>query len=115
MSLTTKRALLWVVALLVIGAVVGYVKWEADTRADQNCHIWETIHARDVVQLADTYQYLAQLKPHQEDDPINVFIRIRLPETEAKAKDIAPDFCDKPGLGLPEPDPVIPEKPESIR
>lgn len=80
-----------------------------------NCLQFERDHLRDVKQLRDTYAYIRQLEPSELGDPINRFVIGRLPETEAKARtDTAPGYCDNPGLGLPEPDPVVPCRPRVI-
>lgn len=81
----------------------------------QNCFKFEEEHLQDVTQLRDTYDYLSQLTPGQKRESINAYVLSRLPETERKAKiDKAPAYCDKPGLGRPEPDPKIPERPEGL-
>jgi hypothetical protein len=86
---------------------------ESSVRAQtQFCALAEAAHAADVKELADTYEYLDGLPPDDYRQPLNVFVIRRLPVLEAKAhKDDAPPLCDRKGLGLPEPDPDVPERP----
>jgi hypothetical protein len=112
-----------VAAYVFIAVAAGYgqaqdahrrndLKKETTERLDQSCTIFEQQHLEDVIQLAKTYQYLDNLSVQQRTEGLNVFIIKDLPETEKKAKtDSAPDFCDEPNLGLPEPDPTLPTKP----
>jgi hypothetical protein len=85
---------------------------EALRARDANCLQFERDHLADVTQLRQTYFYLAQLRDDELGDAINRFVIARLPETERLARtDTSPDYCDAPGLGLPEPDPVLPKRP----
>lgn len=116
--------------IAVVVAVIVYVRLSdqqdrffanAVRVRSQNCKLFEADHLRDVVQLRQTYAYLEQLHKDEFDDPINRFVVARLSETEATAHhDSAPDYCDnqqpngKP-YGLPEPDPVVPDRPQFLR
>lgn len=106
-------------ALLSVAAVIGIgLKTRADQRErlDQTCTLFETDHLRDVKKLRHTYRYLLALRPDERDDTINRFVRRDLPELERDARtDSAPEFCDEPGRGLPEPDPVVPRRPRALR
>jgi hypothetical protein len=77
---------------------------------DQVCQVFESQHQADVQALRDTYKYLdTVVKRGETASTLNQFIIRGLPVTEAEARrDPAPQFCDGPGLGLPEPDPVLP-------
>lgn len=81
---------------------------------DQLCASSEREHAINVRQYKDTLAYLDELKRRQPGElsrGINPFVIGRLPDTEKRArKDTAPPICDTPGLGLPEPDPVLPKR-----
>lgn len=102
-------------------AVALYGFWVSEEARDQFCLSAENEHLRDVKQLRQTYAYLAQLRPGERDDSINRFVIERLPETERKARqDTAPEHCDHGSLfhgdlGRPEPDPVVPKRPASLR
>lgn len=86
------------------------------TRVDESCKISERGHLEDVRQLRQTYRYLLQLTPAERQQPLNRFIIGQLPRTEREARtDNAPSYCDRAGVGLPEPDPVIPKRPKRLR
>lgn len=99
-------------AVAITFSVGLYVKGrdEATARADQVCRIFEQAHKDDVDQLIQTYAYLDKLTPQEVHDPLNTFVILNLPTQEKRARtDSAPEFCDEPGVGLPEPDPVLPK------
>lgn len=84
-------------------------------RRDQSCRLFEGDHLADVQSLEKTYEYLGALTPEERKTTLNKTILNGLAEQEREAKvDSAPDFCDKPNTGLPEPDPVVPTRPPSI-
>jgi hypothetical protein len=114
------RSTIGYVFLVVYVTVIGGVAVEQQRDFNEealrarsaNCLQFERDHLRDVDQLRQTYAYLEQLRPGEFEQPINRFIVARLSETETAARtDTAPDYCDEPGLGRPEPDPVVPERP----
>jgi hypothetical protein len=90
---------------------------EINIRQDQGCVLFERAHNQDVKALKDTYAYLLTLTPQQrEKDPLNQFVIKSLPQTENRViTDAAPKYCDNPGFGLPEPNPVIPKRPAALR
>lgn len=87
---------------------------------DQSCMLNERDHLQDVQELRRTYDRLPEaLEFYDQVAPtegFRVFLRqaveadVRRLEKEARV-DRAPEVCDEPGFGLPEPDPVIPERP----
>jgi hypothetical protein len=97
---------------------------EGIERRDQICLSAEREHLNSVNQLKRTYEYLNSL-PDEAFVPsaanaINLAVLRQLPTTEDEANtDVAPEFCDvtlkggKP-VGLPEPDPIVPSRPERI-
>lgn len=117
-----RGILAWVLVFgtIIFVAVTGanqraQIDKESDARADQACQLFEQSHYNDVQQLKQTYAYLKQLSPEERKQPLNRFIIVRLPITEKQAsKDTAPEFCDQPGLGRPEPDPVVPKRPANL-
>jgi hypothetical protein len=97
---------------LCILSVAASARAEQAERRDQNCHLFEGDHLRDVEDLRSTYKYLNQLTAVERRTAINQAILRSLPMAEGEARvDRAPDYCDAPGVGLPEPDPVVPDRP----
>jgi hypothetical protein len=109
------------------------VEREGVERRNQICLSDEREHLNEVQQLKNTYLYLVNLPDSEVSSTFNRFIISQVPKTEDEAKiDTAPDFCDKPGakaekdwretdgkkgappVGLPEPDPVVPERPDKV-
>jgi hypothetical protein len=101
---------------------------EGVERRDQSCRGDEAEHVQEVTRLTRTYEYVDSLptKSFNDLDTINKAIIRQIPDIEADAKtDPAPEFCDKTvinpetgereNVGLPEPDPIIPERPESVQ
>jgi hypothetical protein len=110
--------------------IVVDARAEQRQRIDQNCYLFETDHLDDVTQLRNTYRFLeaARSSVNTADNTtvLYQFIVAGLPELEKRAhKDNAPDYCDLPGakaeargaavVGRPEPDPVVPDRPKSLR
>jgi hypothetical protein len=106
---------------------------EGVERRDQICLSDEREHLNEVQQLKNTYLYLVNLPDSEVGNTFNRFIISQVPKTEEEAKiDTAPEFCDEPGakaekewrdskgergappVGLPEPDPEIPERPDKV-
>lgn len=82
-------------------------------RIDQSCRSDEREHLVNVRNLKQTYNILSDPKARQLIDPglLELIVTISLPQTEEDARtDQAPEFCDNPGVGLPEPDPKVPKK-----
>lgn len=95
---------------------VNDIERESVERRDQNCKIFETEHRREIKRLTDTYRYLVALPDAERGATINRFVLANLPNLEADARlDNAPAYCDKPDVGLPEPDPRIPPRPKSLK
>ena len=111
----------WVVAVvaLLMGAWSLY-GWQSESQSrltlanlvrDQNCLVFEGQHLTDVEQLRSTYAYLETLPRSEWGSPLNAAIVRGLDPLEKKARmDSAPEYCDEPNLGLPEPDPRLPPK-----
>lgn len=90
---------------------------ERKVRTDQNCEAAERAHLASVQELRGTYQYLIQVEksPTEKDTILYKLIIQGLPRTISEGEiDIAPDYCDDPGYGLKEPDPVIPKRPDFL-
>lgn len=119
MWLRAHRATWRLLAYLVVAAAFFFtiyrIEVEGNERRDQICEQAERVHLQEVVELRRTYDYLDGLQPEQLKDPLNATVLTFLPQTEHTAQtDSAPPFCDEPGVGLPEPDPVVPKRPEKI-
>lgn len=90
---------------------ISSFKKESFQRRDDSCEISEREHLTDVKALRQTYKYIDSLKPDEVKDTLNQFIIANMPQTEQNARiDVAPEYCDEPHIGLPEPDPVLPKK-----
>lgn len=114
--LWSRRAFFAFVVLAATNAAALFlVVNEASERRDQNCELFEADHLDDVKRLRGTYRYL--MLPVAEQEPTLtklVFAQLPMLEREASA-DQAPAYCDEEGVGLPEPDPKVPERPEVLR
>jgi hypothetical protein len=101
------------VAVAIAGLALYVTTLEREKRTDQICRIDERKQQKDIRQLERTYGYLLrELRAGRMDQPLNVEILRGLQQTEADAReDDAPPFCDEEGVGLPEPDPVVPDRP----
>lgn len=78
---------------------------------DQSCRSDEREHKIQVKTLVNTYSFLIKY-PNGE---LAQAVRPGLADTERRAgKDTAPKICDRPGLGLPEPDPCVPGRPKAL-
>jgi hypothetical protein len=84
-------------------------------RRDQSCKLTETAQLKKVESLENTYRYLSALTTEERATTLNRFIFQGLRKQEQEARiDSAPKFCDEPGIGLPEPDPPIPARPQNL-
>lgn len=105
--------------LLALGGVFLTLNLIAESkgRRDQSCTQSERKHLEDVKQLRRTYAYLvdpAKFGDRKGSDLYNVVLA-QIERTERQARiDPAPKFCDEPGIGLPEPDPVLPTSPFAV-
>lgn len=108
---------------------IANVAREGRERRDQTCRLFEGQHLADVNRLKRTYTYLEHLPPTERGTTLTVAVVRQLPEIETDARvDSAPPYCDEPGekaerlwneshgrrgappIGLPEPDPTLPER-----
>jgi hypothetical protein len=88
---------------------------EIAQRRDQACVITEREQDAEVQALVNTYRYLSELTGEQLHDPLNRAVLRQLPMVEARARaDNAPPYCDEEGVGLPEPDRRVPERPRVL-
>ena len=76
---------------------------EGKARRDQNCHLFEKDHRRDVKDYRDTVGYLKTLTVAERSEGINAAILMNLPKTRAEVRaDVPPAYCNEPGVGLSE-------------
>lgn len=96
-------------------ALAVRVATDAKARVNESCIQSETRYDNAVERLASTYRYLVALPADERQTTLNQFIIKSIPQTEQDAKDSkAPTFCDKPNTGLPEPNPIFPERPPIV-
>jgi 4-amino-4-deoxy-L-arabinose transferase-like glycosyltransferase len=95
---------------------LGVITPEAEERREQNCQWFEGDHHADVTALVTQYDYFQRFTSAElrNNDFLSVFQQLPVAELEA-ARDRAPDYCDEPGVALPEPDPCVPLRPARIR
>jgi len=124
-----RQALVYACCFLAIGvSTAGWlqlgsnIKREGRERRSETCRTFEGQHLQEVQQLSKTYDYLAGLTRRQLRDPINRAVLKNLPELEQNARSdqdqhgvFVPLYCDAPGVGLPEPDPKVPDRPAVLR
>lgn len=116
-----RWAMRWLVGIsfvlpFLVGGALYLFDVEANARRDQSCKITEGQQRAEVQSLRRTYSYLLSLSTKERRDPINRAVLAGLPTQEAQARqDNAPAFCDDPGYGEPEPDPVVPRRPAALR
>lgn len=91
---------------------------ETVARRSDNCAVFEGQHLQEVKGLRDTYEYLTAVPRRRWDSTRRFVYETTLPRLEAEARDDedldgaqVPHYCDMPGLGRPEPDPVVPDRP----
>jgi hypothetical protein len=116
------RFLTWValvaslVALASVPLVYIKISNEGRERRDQTCTQSEREHLVKVQELRRTYGFLTNPKKRRLLGPgLTKLVILGLPRTEREARvDPAPPFCNEPGIGLPEPDPVIPPRPHGL-
>lgn len=88
---------------------------EGHMREDGQCASFERDHLEEVRAVATAYAYFQTVEPEDYDTAIFRFAVRQLPIIEAAANsDEAPNYCDKPGVGLEEPDPVVPPRPQRL-
>ena len=94
---------------------------EGKERRGQICLSFETTHLNEVQRLTDTYRFLRNLPESERDTTLTKAIVQNLPQLERDAKSdqdsdgiFVPGYCDDKGVGLPEPDPVVPERPKEV-
>ncbi len=114
--LTTVALIASLVALGLSGVGFWRIDNESRGRRDQSCRQSEAKHQADVNELKRTYRFLTNPKKRALLGPgLARLIILTLPAREREARvDPAPPFCDEPGIGLPEPDPKIPERPKGL-
>lgn len=99
--------------IVVLAAVLSFQHESADHR-DQLCLHDERQQGYAVDRLRSTYGYLVELTAAQRREPVNQLVLRTLPGLEREARERVPGFCNEDDVGLPEPDPVIPERPAGI-
>lgn len=108
-------------SLLLNGLLYDRGISEAAERRDQNCLSFEGKHAQEVRDLDDQYAFLLTAPRERWDDTQTFVYERTLPALEREAVrdndplgERVPAYCDEPGVGLAEPDPCIPKRPQSL-
>lgn len=88
---------------------------EGVQRRDQSCLIQEAKQRSDVAALKRTYDYLSGRTSYPQTQELRRIALAGLPRAFHEAElDDAPPFCDELGVGEPEPDPPLPERPAGL-
>lgn len=98
-------------SVAVAAFAVYNIEQEGKERRDQNCILFERQAQANAQRVIGTYDYLRTLAPEDYGTNLTKTIIRNLPTTEAEARaTVAPAYCQKPGIGLPElgTDPKIP-------
>ena len=101
---------------------VRQIKQESRGRRDQSCSLSEREHLEDIRTLRRAYrrtpkalEFYLQVAPRGFRPFLRNAVYADLARLEKEARvDRAPEFCDAPGIGLPEPDPVVPKRPPNL-
>jgi hypothetical protein len=109
-------------ALGLVGAGFYHLDRETSERRNQTCKWFEGDHLEDVKDLKRTYARMPEAlafytaaAPNSLRPFLKSIIAADLARLEKEAMvDAAPEYCDESGIGLPEPDPVIPERPKDL-
>lgn len=100
--------------LIVVLILFGLAAAQA-TATSQFCGLAEGVQLEHVHTLERTYDYLGKLEREDLTLTINRVVLANLAEQEREAhRDTAPGICDHFGLGLPEPDHAVPERPDTV-
>lgn len=126
---SARTAQRWGMAGVLLAAITLFLSvWliartenEGNARRDQTCEVFEGAYAEEVRGLKDVYRFILRESPEERKSTLSQFIIAQLPRSEAEAKSDSdtrgqqvPDYCDKPGIGRPEPDPKVPERPKAL-
>lgn len=103
-------------------ALAARIERESVYRRDQACRGLELGHRQEVKDLRRTYDFYAKPPPSFADLLDNPLVLDGLrDDIKDAAKDqdqfgvFVPKYCDAPGIGLKEPDPIVPKVPERVR
>lgn len=107
---------IWLLGLtLLLALTLNAQANESQERKDQTCTVFERLHESAVRQLTGTYDYLTGLRPKDYQQPLNRAVLANLPATERAALITRePPYCNEEGVGLDEPGPKLPERPNAI-
>jgi hypothetical protein len=101
---------------------VAKLDQEAEVRRSQTCETFEGAYAEQVRRLENTYGFLLLPGIRQRSPDLYDFAIRELPTLERGAKSDddpfgprVPAYCDDPNVGLPEPDPEVPRRPDGLR
>jgi hypothetical protein len=97
------------------------LRTEGNERRSQTCTTFETAYRQEVDQLISTYAFLEDLPRHELGGSLARAVLRNLPKLEVDALTDSdaqganvPPYCDERGVGLVEPDPKVPRRPERL-
>ncbi len=91
---------------------LAVIQAESKDRRNQSCRVFERLETTAVRRVVTTYKYLDELPRSELVRPtlLTTAILRNLGATYQDAKaSRAPPYCDKPDVGLPEPQPKLPK------
>jgi hypothetical protein len=105
--------------LIVVTVLVAASLWtygrESQARRDGACTLFERGDHTAKEQLAQTYSYLAGLRPRERRDSLNRAVLAQLPAVEAAARAVtAPPYCAPRDVGLSLPPARMPVRPKGV-
>lgn len=113
-----------IMATLALGSAIAlYINSakESKHRRSDTCRVFEGQHLQEITDLKGGYDYLASI-PRSKWTQLEKTVYKRLPKQESDAKSdtdqlgpYVPAYCDEEDIGLPEPDPVVPKRPATLK
>ncbi len=105
-----------------LDSAINDINSERAERADQACRGLEAQHAEEVKDLTNTYAFYENPPAEFKNLLHNTIVITQLADQIKAAKTdtdvfgvFVPKYCDEKGVGLAEPDPVVPEVPSKVK
>lgn len=120
-SMCTVVAAVLIFFYISLDGAINKINSEREERTDQACRGYELQYAEEVKELRNTYKLLEDPPPEFVGLLKNPLVVDSILEDERNVQNdrdefgvyVAP-YCDEPGVGLEEPDPVVPERPKAV-
>jgi hypothetical protein len=120
--LTTFSVAIAGYAVYTSSQTVHKLDQEAEVRRSQTCETFEGAYAEQIRRLENTYVFLLLPGIRERSPDLYDFALRELPTLERGAESDddpfgprVPAYCDDPNVGLPEPDPKVPRRPDGLR